>query len=94
MEATMNHNRTMMSYVLVTALFSFLLLFTAGCAKEEGDSRTAKADKTLYLFNWTYYTPESVIEAFEEEYGVQVVLDYFASNEDMFAKIKGGRQRV
>lgn len=47
-------------------------------------------DKTLYLYNWTYYTPDSVIEKFEKEFGVQVVLDYFDSNEAMFAKLKAG----
>ena len=86
----MNHHRTLISYVLFTALFSFLLLFTTGCSKEKESGESSKADNTLYLFNWTYYTPESVIEAFEKEYGVKVVLDYFASNEDMFAKLKGG----
>jgi spermidine/putrescine transport system substrate-binding protein len=44
----------------------------------------------LYIYNWTYYTPDSVIEKFEEEYQVTVVYDEFASNEDMYAKIKAG----
>jgi spermidine/putrescine transport system substrate-binding protein len=44
----------------------------------------------LYIYNWTYYTPDSVIEKFEREYGVQVVYDEFASNEDMYAKLKAG----
>jgi spermidine/putrescine transport system substrate-binding protein len=46
--------------------------------------------KTLYLYNWTYYTPDSVIEKFEKEYGVKVVYDDYASNEDMYAKLKAG----
>ena len=41
----------------------------------------------LFIYNWTYYTPESVIEKFQEEYNVKVVYDEFASNEDMYAKI-------
>jgi spermidine/putrescine transport system substrate-binding protein len=49
-----------------------------------------KSDKTLYIYNWTYYTPDTVIEKFEAEYGVKVVYDQFASNEDMYAKIKAG----
>lgn len=53
-----------------------------GCKKEGG--------KTLYLYNWTYYTPDSVIEKFEQEYGVNVVYDDYASNEDMYAKLKAG----
>jgi spermidine/putrescine transport system substrate-binding protein len=44
----------------------------------------------LYIYNWTYYTPDSVIEKFEREYNVTVVYDEFASNEDMYAKIKAG----
>ncbi|MDR3247844.1 MAG: extracellular solute-binding protein [Treponema sp.] len=44
----------------------------------------------LYIYNWTYYTPDSVIEKFEKEYGVEVIYDEFASNEDMYAKIKAG----
>jgi spermidine/putrescine transport system substrate-binding protein len=46
--------------------------------------------KTLYLYNWTYYTPDSVIQKFEKEYGVKVVYDDYASNEDMYAKLKAG----
>jgi len=41
----------------------------------------------LFIYNWTYYTPNSVIEKFEKEFNVTVVYDEFASNEDMYAKI-------
>jgi len=41
----------------------------------------------LYIYNWTYYTPDSIIEKFEEEYNVRVVYDEFASNEEMYAKL-------
>ena len=41
----------------------------------------------LQIYNWTYYTPDTVIEKFEEEYNVRIVYDQFASNEEMFAKI-------
>ncbi|MDR2618074.1 MAG: extracellular solute-binding protein [Treponema sp.] len=44
----------------------------------------------LYIYNWTYYTPDSVIEKFQNEYGVEVIYDEFASNEDMYAKLKAG----
>ena len=71
--------------VLMAAALVCSLLFATGCKKD-----SEKEAKTLYLYNWTYYTPDSVIEKFEEEYGVTVVLDYFASNEDMFAKLMAG----
>jgi spermidine/putrescine transport system substrate-binding protein len=44
----------------------------------------------LYIYNWTYYTPTSVIEKFEKEYGVKVEYDEFDSNEAMYAKLKAG----
>jgi spermidine/putrescine transport system substrate-binding protein len=44
----------------------------------------------FFIYNWTYYTPDSVIEKFEKEFNVKVVYDEFASNEDMFAKLKAG----
>ncbi len=69
------------SVVLVIALICAAMMVT-GCKKNDG--------KTLYLFNWTYYTPESVLELFEQEYGVTVKVDSYASNEEMFAKLKAG----
>ena len=72
--------------VSVALLAGLALLLLAGslvgCKKGAG--------KTLYLYNWTYYTPDSVIEKFEKEYGVKVVYDDYASNEDMYAKLKAG----
>ena len=44
----------------------------------------------LKIYNWTYYTPDSVIEKFEKEYNVKVVYDEFDSNENMYAKLKAG----
>jgi spermidine/putrescine transport system substrate-binding protein len=53
-------------------------------------SSTGSASKTLYIYNWTYYTPPTVKEKFEKEYNVTVIYDDYASNEDMYAKIKAG----
>jgi spermidine/putrescine transport system substrate-binding protein len=44
----------------------------------------------LYVYNWSYYTPESVIKKFEKEYKARVVLDEYASNEEMYTKLKTG----
>ena len=65
-----------------SALFGLLIfsLLLPGCKKSD----------SLYIYNWTYYTPDSVIEKFEKEYNVTVIYDEFASNEDMYAKLKAG----
>lgn len=67
---------------VLTALILLAVLGFSSCSKDDG--------KTLYLFNWTYYTPDSVIKLFEQEYGVTVKVDSYASNEEMFAKLKAG----
>jgi spermidine/putrescine transport system substrate-binding protein len=75
-----------MKKIPVIAL-SFVLLGTLMFpAMTHGGS---KQDR-LYIYNWTYYTPASVIEKFEKEYGVTVIYDEFASNEEMYAKLKAG----
>ena len=57
-----------------------MLAAMTGCDKRE----------RLYIYNWTYYTPDSVIEKFEKEFNVRVIYDEFPSNEDMYAKITSG----
>ena len=69
---------SIMVLVLILAIMS---VFTA-CNKND--------KKELFLFNWTYYTPDDVIAQFEQEFGVKVHVDNFASNEEMFAKLKAG----
>jgi len=78
------HRWALTSVVLVALVAAVLML--SGCNKKT----ESVGGKTLYLYNWTYYTLDSVIEKFEKEYGVKVVLDYFASNEDMYAKLLAG----
>jgi spermidine/putrescine transport system substrate-binding protein len=64
------------NFVVLAAL---LLLIISSC----GGPR-------LRIYNWTYYTPDTVIEKFEKEYHVKVVYDQFASNEELYAKLKTG----
>ncbi|WP_448377230.1 extracellular solute-binding protein [Fervidobacterium sp.] len=45
---------------------------------------------TLHIYNWADYIPEEVLQQFEKEYKCKVVYDTYASNEEMFAKIKSG----
>lgn len=88
MKAPRSWNRAFRGRGLVTLGIALLcVLAFASCAQKTGSN---KAASKLYIFNWTYYTPDSVIEKFEKEYGVEVEYDSFASNEEMFAKLKGG----
>jgi spermidine/putrescine transport system substrate-binding protein len=48
------------------------------------------ASETLYLFNWTDYIPSKLLEKFENETGIKVVLDTYTSNGTLLAKIEAG----
>lgn len=50
---------------------------------------TAGADE-LNLFAWSEYVPQSVLDDFTEETGIQVNYESYASNEEMLAKLMSG----
>ncbi|HAH63416.1 MAG TPA: spermidine/putrescine ABC transporter substrate-binding protein [Treponema sp.] len=64
-------------------------LALSSCSKKNGGTEES-ASGTLYLFNWTYYTPDEVLKEFEQKYNCTVKVDTFDSNEVMYAKLKAG----
>ena len=72
----MKKNKTIVGVTLM--LFTLML---SGCINR---------GNRLYIYNWTYYTPHSILEKFEKEYGVKIYYDEYDSNEAMYAKIKAG----
>lgn len=46
--------------------------------------------QTLHIYNWGEYTGEEVLGMFEEMTGAKVVMDNFASNEQMYIKVANG----
>jgi len=52
---------------------------------------SCNSKEKLYIYNWTYYTPDSVVEKFESEYNCRIIYDEFASNEDMYAKLRANK---
>ena len=61
---------------LIIVLINFLLV-TSGSAAEK-----------VYIYNWTEYIPDAVIEKFTEETGIKVIYATYESNEAMYAKLK------
>ncbi len=72
------------SKLFFISLLAITVFFFTGC------QRSSNKSGKLHLYNWTYYTPESLVKKFEKETGIQVVIDNFASNEEMFAKVMAG----
>ncbi|NLT94746.1 MAG: ABC transporter substrate-binding protein [Clostridia bacterium] len=45
---------------------------------------------TITVYNWGDYIDKSILNSFEKEYGIKVIYEEFATNEDMYIKIKAG----
>lgn len=66
---------------LIFSLLGVLTCLITGCGKNKD---------TLNVYNWGDYIDKSVIEEFEKEYSINVNYETFATNEDMYVKIKKG----
>ena len=66
--------------------------FLGACAQpaEQTAAPAAEEEKVLNLFAWSEYVPQSLLDGFTEETGIQVNYDAFSSNEEMYAKISAG----
>ncbi len=65
--------------------YRFLLLSAAILFTACGSSKPV-----LYIYNWSDYIKEELVKNFEEENNCKVVMDFFDSNESMYAKLKAG----
>lgn len=66
------------------------LSFTAaGCSKEEKASLTGEENK-LNFYNWDTYIGKSTLKDFRDTTGVDVNMSLFATNDELFAKLKAG----
>ena len=66
-----------------TLVLSALAAILVGCGK-------APEAKKLSVFCWSEYIPQSVIEQFTKETGIEVSVENYASNEEMLAKLTAG----
>ncbi len=62
-----------------------LVLLVVACSK-----KTEETEKVLYLFNWSDYMPQEILDEFYDETGIKVIMDSYASNEEMYTKIAAG----
>ncbi|MBO6815897.1 MAG: extracellular solute-binding protein [Rhizobiaceae bacterium] len=77
----MKKNKSMRLAALCTGTAVFALLSATSSAFAEGELR---------LYNWSNYFSPDLIKKFEEETGVSVTIDNFASEEDLLAKLQAG----
>lgn len=67
--------------ILFLALSLLLTSILAAC----GESKP-----TLNVYNWGEYINTDVLDIFEEETGIRVIYDTYATNEDLYVKMKQG----
>ncbi len=58
-------------------------------AAQDGVDRS-RLSRELSIYNWSEYIAPEVVEKFEAEYGVKVIIDSFEDNESLFAKFQAG----
>ncbi len=70
-----------MKKIIFSAAVLIIAASMAGCSGNK---------KELYIYNWSDYINEDLIKQFEDENNCKVVMDFFDSNETMYAKLKAG----
>ena len=59
-------------------------------APEESEPEGPQLAEELSVYNWDDYIDEELLVTYEEAYGVNIIYDTFASNEDLLAKLQAG----
>ena len=57
-------------------------------AKSDATKAQAPANDTVYLYTWTEYVPDGLLDDFTKETGIKVIVASLESNETMYAKMK------
>jgi spermidine/putrescine transport system substrate-binding protein len=70
-----------------------VLILVSSCSKKDAETQSvaapaAEATQKVVVYNWTEYLPESALQEFTKETGIQVEYATYESNEAMYAKIK------
>ncbi len=68
----------------------FALRALAVLAAAVGLACSSQPEQKLDLFAWSEYVPQSVLDGFSAETGIQVNYESYASNEEMLAKLLSG----
>ncbi|MCF8554890.1 MAG: hypothetical protein K9F93_02185, partial [Candidatus Nanopelagicales bacterium] len=92
-------NKRKATYVAALAAAGALLLSACGGESTATDGASAPAASgefptsgsgVVNLYNWTDYIDPALLDKFEAETGIEVILDTFDSNETLLAKLQSG----
>lgn len=77
----------MRKILVLLMIMGCVVALLSGCARGAGKPELAKE---LHVYNWSEYIDPQIYTDFEKEFGVHVVEDTFASNEELLAKLQAG----
>ena len=73
----------------------FLTGVLVGCGPSVEPSSTSEKskeaiEKKIYYFTWSDYVDQDLLDGFQAQTGITVVVDTFSSNEELLAKVQSG----
>ncbi len=86
----MNLKKILNYLILFIALFIWVALKITIAEKKSQSKGAFDSNPTLYIYSYNNYFPDSVLKKFEKDFKCHIQYDYFASNEEMFAKLQAG----
>src|SRR5262245_51946421 len=83
------------AFMKTMAFASAAGFIAASCGSDSGGGGSSGGGggseaKKLNFYNWTDYIADSTIPNFQEQTGIKVTYDNYASNDELYAKISGG----
>lgn len=80
----------MKKFIALLMTSAFVLTGCGGSGQSTEEAIEKYGSATLKFYNWGEYIGDDVISNFEKEYGVDVISEYFDSNEAMYTKLQAG----
>ncbi len=71
-----------MKKIIATILILIIIFTVSACSNN--------ATQQLYVYNWGNYIDQDLLTKFSEESGIEVIYEEYATNEDMYVKLKNG----
>lgn len=72
----------MKKFIIVVMILTLTAFIFTGCKSDD--------KVVLNVYNWGDYIDEDIFDTFEEETGIEINYETFATNEEMYTKIKKG----
>jgi spermidine/putrescine transport system substrate-binding protein len=76
--------------VKFSALILLCAIIIGACAAPGTSLDETPVAKTMTLYSWVDYMPQSVLDAFEQEYGIKVAYEIYETQEEAVENIRAG----